>query len=265
MVRDRGTESTPPNSARYDEWVEVRYRSFRLKFYGLLVFLLVLGTAIAILLYNESRDATNAEPGDCIGGITIGTDGSVTSDLDDAFLVDCNDPDALYKVFGEDNTTSAEDRVSAPSSGPCERGSELSLAVDVNSRTHAILCLEAMYLRAPDVAGLPGILSQAIFEDDPGVCDYFTEQGATQFAATVDVGSCAEAITTLADQVTESPSYQDSSGEGATSAVEKVNACSLMWQRVGHGRVTDGPQVGHLTLIRLDSGSFYRIDGVRPC
>jgi hypothetical protein len=117
--------------------------------------------------------------------------------------------------------------------------------------------------------GLPGILTQAIAADDPDVCDYFTEQGAAQFAATVGAKDCAEAITKLAGKVTDLTAYGNPDGETVTSTAAgtiEVNACALTWNRFGQGTVTAGPQLGHLTLTRPDPGSpGYLINVVRSC
>jgi hypothetical protein len=116
--------------------------------------------------------------------------------------------------------------------------------------------------------GLPGILTQAIAADDPDVCDYFTPQGAAQFAATVATDSCPEAITALAGQVADPTAYINPDGETVitTAGTTEVNACALTWNRYGQGAVTAGPQLGHFALARADpSSSGYLINGVRSC
>jgi hypothetical protein len=59
--------------------------------------------------------------------------------------------------------------------------------------------------------------TKAIAAEDPDVCDYFTEQGAAQFAATVDTDSCAEAITVLVGQVTDPAAYINPDDETVTT------------------------------------------------
>jgi hypothetical protein len=101
------------------------------------------------------------------------------------------------------------------------------------------------------------------------VCDYFTEQGAAQFAATVAASSCDEAITVLAGQVTDPTAYGNPDGETVTSTaagMTEVNACALTWNRFGQGAVTAGPQLGHFTLTRaVVSGPGYLLNGFRSC
>jgi hypothetical protein len=116
--------------------------------------------------------------------------------------------------------------------------------------------------------GLPGMLAQAITTNDDDVCDYFTEQGARQFAATVAADSCPEAIEVLNVKVSDTTAYINPDGETVTtqSGTTEVDACTLTWNRYGTGAVTAGPQLGHFTLVRPAAGSpGYLIGSVRPC
>jgi hypothetical protein len=54
---------------------------------------------------------------------------------------------------------------------------------------------------------LAGIVARAAAADDPAVCAYFTDQGATQFAAMAAVSSCGEAVAALAKKVTDPTAY----------------------------------------------------------
>lgn len=116
--------------------------------------------------------------------------------------------------------------------------------------------------------GLPGILAQAIVANDDDVCNYFTMQGAAQFAATVAVNSCSQAIEVLGGQVTDPAAYINPDGEtvAAAATTTEVNACALTWNRYGRGAVTAGPQLGRFTLIRPNRrGPGYLISEVRSC
>lgn len=235
---------------------------------GLLVLVLAIGAIIyGLVLHNEGRDVFNAEPGDCVGGITVGDDGSVTSDPDDAVRLDCDDPDARHKVAGYGSTSAVNPHPMDAPSDPCKEfpTSHVTLVLYVNTLPDEVLCLEARYLSPSVAVDLPGILVRAIAADDPDVCDYFTEQGAAQFAATVDANSCTEAITTLAGQITDSASYTNLRGDPIMNLTDEINACALTWTRIGHGPVTAGPQLGHFRLTHLDNAPGYLIDRVRPC
>lgn len=116
--------------------------------------------------------------------------------------------------------------------------------------------------------GLPGMPAQAIVANDDDVCAYFTNQGAVQFAATVDAASCPEAIEALAAEVSDPTAYINPDGETitATATTTEVNACALTWNRYGQGTITAGPQLGYFFLTYPASGSpGYLINGVRPC
>lgn len=116
--------------------------------------------------------------------------------------------------------------------------------------------------------GLPGMLAQAIVANDDGVCAYFTDQGATQFAATVSAESCPEALEVLTGEVSDPTAYINPDGESVTTTagVTQVSACALTWNRYGKGAVIAGPQLGRFTLIHPDTGSpGYLINGVHSC
>jgi hypothetical protein len=111
---------------------------------------------------------------------------------------------------------------------------------------------------------LPVLLNSIAREEVGPVCEsLLTDPARAPFAASVGQPDCASAVRALSAQVLDRGEYAD----GKAVIVQRtrdtlvVDACRLSW---GEG-VELGPQVGTLTVGRIDDSRTFFVTGFTPC
>jgi hypothetical protein len=111
---------------------------------------------------------------------------------------------------------------------------------------------------------LPVLLNSIARGDVGPVCDsLLTDSTQAPFAASVGAPDCASAVRALSARVVDRGEYADAKAvivqRGRDTMV--VDACQLRWG----GGVVLGPQVGTLTVGRIDDSRTFFVTGFRPC